>query len=105
MSKNINLERLTVQAYKAQEKAKATKDKLKAAMLYAGIKDVTTGEMVEDREIVATLSDDYTAEVVDMNAVKAFYKAHGMPLPMVKQDRTGPFSIKLRLPKKKEARG
>lgn len=104
MSKNINLERLTVQAYRAQEKAKETKEKLRNAMLCTGIKDVTTGAMVEDKEIVATLSDDYIAEVVDMNAVKAFYKAHGMPLPMVKQDRTGPFSIKLRLPKK-EARG
>lgn len=103
MSKVISLERLTVQAYKAQEKAKATKEQLKAAMVATSINDVATGEMIGDKEIVATLSDDYTAEVVDMNAVKAFYKVHGVPLPTIKQDRAGPFSIKLRLPKKKEA--
>lgn len=98
----MTIEKLTIQAYKAQEKAAKLKEQLKAQMAKEGIADIATGEMIGDKEIAATLGDDYTRMVVDTDKMKAILVSMKIDIPMKRQHSAGPFSIKLRLPKKED---
>lgn len=98
----MTIEKLAVQAYKAQEKAAKLKEQLKAQMAKEGISDLSTGEMIGDKEIAVTLSDSYISTSADTEKMKNILAAMGIAIPMKQQVKAGPFSIKLRLPKKED---